>query len=164
MGITRRNTVRTATGTKVAAHRRRGVGYVYFLTTMMLIAVMGVSALLAARVQLRSAGGTNDSTAARFYAQSAIELGLAEIHLDPNWRTNLGTGIWISGQAIGAGTLSLEASILNDGDGNPDNDSVRLIGTGVHGQAQYKTEVTLAALSDKGGLVIPPGSWRRSEG
>ena len=54
-----------------------------------------------------------------------------------NWRINLGSGTWFTDQPIGGGTLSLEVSILDDGDGNPDNDSALLIGTGVHGQATH---------------------------
>ncbi len=154
-------TGRTAT---VDYHRRRGVSYVYFLSTMMLVAVIGLSALMYARIQRRSAQGGDHSIAARFYAQSALELGFAEIHLDPDWRTTLGSGIWISDQPIGDGTLSLEVSILNDGDGNPDNDPALLVGTGVHGQATHKIEVTLGVLSDKGGTVTSIGSGKRNEG
>ena len=147
-----------------AGHRRRGVGYVYFLSTMMLIAVIGVSALMAARIQLRSAGGTGDSTAARLYAQSAIELGLAMIQQDTAWRSNLGSDDWFTDQPIGTGTMSLEGDIVGDEDGNLKNDSLLLIGIGVHGQATHRIEVTLEPLSDKGGLVISPGSWQRNAG
>ena len=145
-------------------HPRRGVGYVYFLSTIMLVSVIGLSALMYARIQRRSAQGGDHSIAARFYAQSALELGFAAIHLNPNWRTNLGSGVWFTDQPIGSGTLSLDVSILNDGDGSPDNDPVLLVGTGVHGQATQKIEVTLEALSDKGGLVISIGSAKRTEG
>ena len=108
MGTTRHRTVRTATGTELITHRRRGVSYVYFLSTIMLVAVIGLSALMYARIQRRSAQGGDHSIAARFYAQSALELGLAEIHLDPSWRRNLGSGAWFTDEPIGSGTLSLD--------------------------------------------------------
>ena len=164
MGTTRHRAVRTATGTRLNTHRRRGMGYVYFLSTTMLLTVIGLSALMYARIERRSAQAGDHSIAARFYAQSALELGFAEIHLDPNWRNNLGSGVWLKDQPIGNGTLSLDVSILDDGDGNLDNDPILLIGTGVHGQATHKIEVTLEALSDKGGLVNSPASGKRHEG
>jgi hypothetical protein len=131
---------------------------------MLLVMVIGLSALMYARIQRRSAQDGNHAMEARFYAQSALELGFAKIHLDPDWRTNLGTGAWITDQPIGGGTLSLDVSILDDSDGNPFNDPVRLIGTGVHGQTQHRMEVTLGVLSDKGGLVTSIGSGKRSTG
>ena len=146
------------------AHRRRGVGYVYFLCTAMLVMVIGLSALMYARIQLRTAQAGNHSMAARFYAQSAIELGIAEIHLDPSWRTNIGSGAWFSDLPIGSGTLSLDVTILSDGDAFPDNNPVLLIGTGVHGQVTHKIEAMLGALSTSGGLVTSVGSGKRSTG
>jgi len=145
-------------------HRRRGMGYVYFLSMTMLLAVISLSALMFTRIQRRSVEGNEDTMAARFYAQSALELGFAKIHLDPNWRTTLGSGAWVTKQPIGGGTLSLDALIANDGDGNPNNDSVMLIGTGVYGLATHKIEVTLDALSTNGGLVTAVGSGRRKAG
>ena len=164
METTRHRPDRSATGTRAGKYRRRGAGYVFFLGTMMLVFVIGLSALMYARIQRRWAQGGDHSIAARFYAQSALELGFVEIHLDPNWRTSLGSGAWFTDLPIGSGTLSLEVSIEDDGDGNPENDPVLLIGTGVHGQATHKTEVTLEALSDQGGLVTSIGSGKRNEG
>ena len=91
MGITKHRAVPAATHSTAGKYRRRGSGYVYFLSTMMLVAVIGVSALMAARIRLRAAGGSNDATAARFYAQSAIELGLVMIQQDGAWRTSRGS-------------------------------------------------------------------------
>ena len=163
METTRHRAVRTATGAELITHRRRGTSYVYFLSTIMLVTVIGLSALMYARIQRRSAQGGDHSIAARFYAQSALELGFAEIHLDPSWRTNLGSGAWFTDQPIGSGTLSLDVSILPDGDGISANNPVLLVGTGVHGHATHKIEVTFTTLSDMGGLVTSIGSGRRNE-
>ena len=57
--------------------------------------------------------------------------------------------------------MSLEAAIVDDGDGNPANDSVMLLGVGTQGEAQYSLELTLDAMSDNGGLTISPGSGQR---
>ncbi|MCP4246502.1 MAG: hypothetical protein GY778_05585, partial [bacterium] len=136
----------------------------YFLSMMMLVGVIGLSAVTVTRVQLRTAEGSNDASAARLYAQSAIELGMAMVQQDSNWRTTLGSGVWFTDQPIGAGTMTLESTIISDADANPENDPVVLIGTGVHGQATHKVEVTLTALSDRGGLAIASGSWKRNTG
>lgn len=143
-------------------HRRRAFAYVYFLTTMMLVGIMGLSGVTIARIQFRSSQGTSDVTEARLYAQSAIELGMAMIQQDSVWRTNLGGGAWFTNQAIGDGTMSLNVSIVADGDGNADNNPVILIGMGVKDEAQHRMEVTLTALSDLGGMVISPESWQRT--
>jgi hypothetical protein len=145
-------------------HRRRGMSYVYFLGTVMLVSVVGLSAAMYARIQLRFARQSDHSVSARFYALSALELGLARINLDPDWKANLGSGVWFTDQQIAEGTCSLEVSILDDADGNPHNDSVLLVATGVHGEATHKIEVTLEALSDSGGLVIAAGSAQRHAG
>jgi len=149
---------------KRANHRRVGMAYVYFLSTMMLVAVIGISALMYARVQRRSAQGADDLMTARLYAQSALERGLAMISTDPNWRTNRGSGAWFTDQSIGDGTFSLDVTILSDADAFPDNDPVLFIGTGVHGVATHKIEMSLEALSDYGGLVISIGSVKRYTG
>ena len=143
-------------------HRRRAFAYVYFLTTMMLVGIMGLSGLTIARIQFRSSQGTSDVTEARLYAQSAIELGMAMIQQDSVWRTNLGGGAWFTNQVIGAGTMSLVVTIVADADAIADNNPVVLIGTGVNGDAQHRMEVTLTALSDLGGMVISPASWQRT--
>ena len=148
---------------KIAAcdHRRRGVAYVFFLGIAMFVTIIGLSALTVVRIQRRDANNANDLSAARLYAQSAIELGFATLHLDPAWRDNLGSGTWYSDAPIGTGALNLEVSITDDGDEHVGNDPLLLTGTGVCGQARHIIEVTLVALSDNGGLVVSPGSWKQ---
>ncbi len=141
-------------------HHRRGSSYVFFMGTAMIVTIIGLSALMAVRIQRRGAEGSNDLAAARFYAQSAIEHGFAMINQDPDWRANLGSGFWFTNQDIHGGTYSLEAAFIDDGDGNPANDDVVLTGTGVHGPASHRTQVTLIAQS--GEVALSPGSWQRS--
>ena len=139
---------------------RRGSAYVLFLTTAMMVTLIGMSALMVIRVQRRSAQSAEGSTLACQHAQSAIEMGFVMINQDPAWRTNLGSGAWITDQSIGTGTMSLNATLQDQGDSDPDNDSVVLIGTGVEGQAIHKMQVTADA--DSGGMVVVPGSWMRN--
>ncbi len=164
MVITRHSGARTATGMTAGKYRRRGASYLYFLGTMILVTVIGLSGLMLTRIRRRSAQSGNDSIAARLYAQSALELGYAKINADPSWRTNLGSGAWIRDLPIHSGTLSLDVSILIDGDGIPENNPILFVATGVHGQATHKIEVTLEALSDMGGMTTSIGSGKRSSG
>ena len=148
------------TASRKHRHRRRASSYVFFMGCAMVVMIIGLSALMAVRIQRRGAEGSNHLAAARFFAQSAIEYGFALINKDANWRTNLGSGFWVTDQGIDGGTFSLEATFIDDGDGIPTNDDVVLTGTGVHGPATHKTQVTLIAQS--GGVVLAPGSWQRT--
>ena len=140
-------------------HRRRGASYVFVLGTGMVVMVMGLSTLMMVRIQRRSNEGSNDLTAARFYAQSAIEYGFAKINQDPDWRMNLGAGPWATDQPIGRGTFSLEAAFVDDGDADASNDPVTLIGSGVSGEAMHRTQVTLIPQGVV--VVVSPGSWKQ---
>ena len=80
--------------TLIQFHRRRGSMYVAVIGCSLVITVIGVSALLAARIERRAAEGTSDLSDARVYAQSAIDLGMYTILSDANWRTNKTNGYW----------------------------------------------------------------------
>jgi Tfp pilus assembly protein PilX len=130
-------------------HRRRGSMYVAVLGSAMAITVMGLSAIMLARVERSSVVGTADSAAARFYAQSAIELGEQHIRQDSNWRTTYTTGVWEANRAIGTGTYTLEGIDTVDGNlSNSASDPVVLRGTGFQGQSRYKLQVTMVAKSN----------------
>ncbi len=148
------------TANRQRSYRRRGSSYVLFMGTAMIVTIIGLSALMAVRIQRRGAEGSNDLAAARFYAQSAIEHGFAKINQKPDWRTDLGSGFWFTNQQIHGGTYSLEAAFIDDGDGKPENDDVLLTATGVHGPSTHKTQVVLVAQS--GEVALSPGSWQRS--
>ena len=148
------------TASRKHRYRRRGSSYVFFMGTAMIVTIIGLSALMAVRIQRRGAEGSNDLAAARFYAQSAIEHGFAMINEKPDWRTDLGSGFWFTNRDIHGGTYSLEATFIDDGDGKPENDDVLLTGTGVHGLASHKTQVMLNAQGSE--VALSPGSWQRS--
>lgn len=128
-------------------YRRRAAGfYLLVLSVSMILMTVGLSALLAVRIQRRGAEGGNDSGAASLYAQSAIELGMHWIESDSAWRTSLGEGSWAFKQPIGAGYFTLEANDLGSKNllqDSADTDSVLLTGTGVQGDARYMLQVTL---------------------
>lgn len=132
--------------THVPHNRRRGSTYIVVLGSSLVVTVIGMAAVMAARVERRSTEGAADMTAARFYAQSAIELGCYLIDSDPNWRTNRVNGTWVSNRTIKTGTLSLLGVDPNDADlSNSATDPLVLTGIGVEGEAKYNLQVSLQA-------------------
>jgi len=112
----------------------------------MVVTIVGISALLAVRIQSRSASMTSELAEARNYAYSAIELGLLWINQDSNWRSNYPNIAWLSGQPIGRGTMTLVVTDPADGDlTDSEYDPVILTGMGVCGIARHKTQLTLVA-------------------
>jgi len=111
--------------------RCRASAYVAVLMTAMIVSVIGVSALSVTRIELRSAQGGNDVTAARFYAQSAIEMGMLRIRGDPSWRTTYSNDVWTSEQPLGNGSYTWKLVDERNGDLAADPSSaVRLYGKG----------------------------------
>ncbi len=134
---------------------RRGSVYLIVLMTSMIVTVIGLSALLVMRVQLRAAANTNDSAQARLFARSGIEMGLLWIQQDPNWRTKKGNGLWADNVPMGSGTFSLEAfdPVDNDITDSPD-DPVILTATGIKGQSRHKLQVTLEPRTGLGAVEV----------
>ncbi|MEE8154478.1 MAG: carbohydrate binding domain-containing protein [Phycisphaerales bacterium] len=134
---------------------RRGSAYLLILMTSMIVTVIGLSALLVMRVQLRAAGDTNNSAQARLCARSGIEMGLLWIQQDPNWRTTQGNGLWADNVPMGSGTFSLEAldPVDNDITDAPD-DPVILTATGIKDQSRHKLQVTLEPRNGLGAVEV----------
>ncbi len=125
---------------------RRGLAYLAVLAVTAIVATMGLGALLAVRVQARAANLMDEVAEARLGALSAIELGRLWISQDSNWRTNRSNGVWVSGQAIGSGTFTLEVTDPIDGNlANRPHDPVVMKATAVKGQARQILQVTLVA-------------------
>lgn len=125
---------------------RRGSAYLMVLAVAMIVATMGLGALVAVRAQMRAAYSAGDATEARQYALSAIELGRLWISEDPQWRTNRPHGVWVSSQPIGSGTYTLEVTDPVDGNlANRPHDPVVMKATAVKGQARHMVQVTLEA-------------------
>lgn len=113
---------------------RRGSMYVAVLMTAIIVAVIGISGLAVTRIQLRSTDGASQVTAARFYAQSAVEMGLHSINADPDWRTTYPNDTWEPRAPIGLGAYTWKLVDEQDGDLADDpTQPVRLYGKGVAG-------------------------------
>ena len=140
------------------SRRRRASIYVVVLGTSMAVMTIGLSALMAARIERRSVAGGTDFAQARLYAQTAIEMGFLWINNDADWRNNRANGVWVAEQPCGGGKFTLEVVDPDDDDLVIEpNDFVDLTGTGKCGEATYKLRVTIVPRN--GGYEILPGSW-----
>lgn len=147
------------TGMASFVMRRRGSTYVLVLGATMLVTVIGLSSILAIRVQRRTTEGTRDMLQARLNAKSAIEHGFFWIREDPNWRQTRGQGPWAVDAPMGEGTATLEVVFEDDGDTDPNNNPALLTGTGVVGPARQMIEVRIVPVN--GGFVVPPNGWNQ---
>ena len=140
---------------------RRGSSYLLVLSVSMIIALIGLSGLIAARIDHKIATNSSDATEARCYALAAIEMGIFAIEEDPlNWRKNFHNGDVPEDIPIGNGTLTLQVIDPLDGDLlNDDTEPILMTGIGVKGIARHKEQVTVVFT---GGVTsFMPGSWKQ---
>jgi len=129
-------------------HPRRtphGSIYVVALSFGLLLAVIGLGTIAAARSYNRAQDRMNDAADARNYAFSAVEVARRQIASDPNWRTDYSNGTWFSSQPIGSGTMSVQVVNPNGPLNNADNDPVIITALGFKGTARQMLTVTLTA-------------------
>jgi hypothetical protein len=124
-------------------HSRSGYLYVAVMVVATLVGLVGLSAISVARMELRSAVETQDSSNATRLSQSGIELALAKLKTDPAWRTSLASGTEYppGGVSLNGGTLSWKV-IDSDGSLSDDNsDFVKIYGIGRCGGMTTVTSV-----------------------
>ncbi len=132
--------------TPKATNRRRGSIYVAVLGSSMLVTVVGLSALMATRIERRGAQDAGDLAKARFHARTGIEMGLFRIGADPDWRANRTNGLWEEDKPVGTGSYTLSGVDPDDGDLNDDErEPLRLDAVGMEGEARFSLQVTLNA-------------------
>lgn len=80
---------------------RRGSVYIIVLMTALVVSLIGVSAIIGVRSQFRM-GDTEEAIAkSRLYAQSAVELVLLRLALDPGWRADHVNDDWAPVEHVG---------------------------------------------------------------
>ncbi len=124
--------------------RPGGSIYIHVLASSLLVTIIGLGALAAVRVEMRSARLTRDYGEARACAVSAVELGLLHVRQDPGWRTTWSSGTWLDDKALGAGHFTLlgidpQDNLLGDSESDP----LVLTGIGTRGIARHKAQVML---------------------
>jgi hypothetical protein len=156
---------------------RDGVTYVLVLGTTLMVAVMGLSGLIAARSQSRNARQLQAVASASDLALSAVARGRMLIKADQNWRTTYASGLWSAEQQLGEGFFnwkvidaSTGGSVLHSGiESLSDTSSVKIIGKGRVGNVIHLTSVEVAvtkspydalksALHAQGAVTLTSGS------
>ncbi len=147
--------------------RRSAVMYITLLASSTLVAVIGLSALSAVRIERRAAEDGYDAVQARLNARAGVELAILWVDNNPNWRTTYTNGAWSADLNFGGSkTVGVEGYDLSDADlSDSPSDPLVLVGVGKSGNAVHKTAVTLnplfppisaltSALHADGGIVI----------
>ena len=123
---------------------RRGSLYIAVLGVATFVAVVGLSALAAVRIQQRVASLNEAAAQADFYAQSATDLTMFWIAADANWRTTYANDTWTTERSDGP--VRFNFKLVDELDGNLANDPtqpVRLYGRATAGDAVRMYSVQL---------------------
>ena len=88
-------------------NRRTGGVYIAVLGTALIVALLGMSALIGQRIQNRMLVASADIRQAQLNANTAVELALLTMKQDTNWRTTYSNGNWFVNRSTGAGTCTL---------------------------------------------------------
>jgi hypothetical protein len=123
---------------------RRGGVYIAVLGSAMIVALLGLCALIGQRIENRLVVSSTDIRQAQLNASTAIELAMLTIKQDSNWRTNYSNGNWFTNRSTSAGTCTvnvvdpLDSSLSNNAD-----DPFVITGIGYSGQAEQRLKVTV---------------------
>jgi Tfp pilus assembly protein PilX len=123
---------------------RRGSLYIAVLGVALLITIIGISAMLAARVEHRALVDTEAAVKADFGATSITDLALFWITADYNWRTTYTNNTWTP--ALATDGMTLRFKLVDELDGNLANDPtqpVRLYAKAIVGRAVRLESVLL---------------------
>lgn len=152
------------------SNRRRGSLYVAVLSVALLITIIGVSAVLAARVEQRALVDTEAAAKADCGVASMVDLGLYWITADSNWRTTYVNDTWST--ALVTDGMTLRGKLVDEIDGNLADDPtepVRLYAKAVVGRA-VRIESVLCQprsgwnLVNNGGMESGGVGWYTSHG
>ncbi len=109
--------------------RCRGSAYVLVLMVSVFVAVVGLSAMTAGRIQTRTANASQDAAKAGYYAQSMVDLGLYKAMTTPGWRTTHTNDTWTPDYTWGEAIVTYKFVDEIDGDlANDPTQPVRLYG------------------------------------
>src|SRR4051794_27692887 len=122
---------------------RKGGVYIAVLGSAMIIALLGMCALIGQRIGNRLVVASTDIRQAQLNASTAVELALLAMKQDTNWRTTYTNGSWFTNRSTGVGSCTanvvdpIDASLSNGAD-----DPVVVTGIGYSGSAEQRMQVT----------------------
>ena len=117
----------TRTASRRDASRREGSIYLLVLCSALLVGTIGLSALLAVRIQRRTEAASEAAVKARVYAQAVIDLVHARIEADAEWRDTYDDDKWTDEESWGECTFCFKLDDEEDGSLDDDpSQSIRL--------------------------------------
>lgn len=118
------------------------------LVSSAIVMVVGVSALMAVRIEQSVAAGAGRAAEARVHARAAIEMALTEVNDDPTWRDSHTHDQWTDPRALAAGQVQYKLVNTTGGELADDPTSaVWLYGRAIHGQVERTARVLLQPTS-----------------
>src|SRR5215211_7426956 len=123
---------------------RTGGVYIAVLVSAMIVALLGMCALIGQRIENRLVVASTDIRQAQLNANTAVELAILAMKQDANWRTTYSNGNWFTNRTTGIGTCT--ANVVDPLDGNlvgSADDPVVVTGIGYSGGAQQRAQVTV---------------------
>src|SRR4051812_28281013 len=96
-------------------NRRTGGVYIAVLGSAMIVALLGLCALIGQRIENRLVVDSTDIRQAQLNAGTAVELALLTMKQDTSWRSNNANGNWFTNRNIGNGTCTVNVVDPNDG-------------------------------------------------
>lgn len=125
-------------------HSRRASIYVLVLGTTLAVTLIGLSALMAARISLRMVTDQRDAAEARELARSGIEYARWIMSTDTDWRKRASPADWLNRASFGNGVITVSVVDAGDGDlADDNNDDATVTSTGEVGASRYAIAVQL---------------------
>jgi len=146
---------RTATGSH---RRRRGIALLLTLFAVAIAATLALSFLSAQSTSLGVARNIQAHPRARYVAESGLELAIAYVRANADWRTTRPNGTWVTDEAFADGTFTLvgvDGEDINhdgivDGDGNLADDASDPVTVTSTGTVAGTSHVATAVITPNG--------------
>ncbi|MEL7087902.1 MAG: carbohydrate binding domain-containing protein [Planctomycetota bacterium] len=139
--------------TRPTRTRAHGSVLVLVMGVSAIVGVIGLSSLLAVRMQHRDVDGRADATQAAILADGALRIVHARLSNDDDWRSAHTSGVWSAAETLGAdAAMRYRLTDERDGDlADREDDPARLTVRIAHGDA-----VRLASIQIAGGATLGP--------
>jgi len=153
---------------------KRGAALLLALLAVAVAVTLAVTFLGAQSTSVGIARNIQDHAKARHVAESGLELAVAHIRSNDNWRSDRPNGTWVTDEAFGPGTFTIAGqdgvdadgdgaiTVPAEGDGDLTDDPAELVTLSATGKVGGTTHVVRAVIRPVPALgdlllVVPPG-------
>ncbi|MBU0719324.1 MAG: hypothetical protein KJ749_13845 [Planctomycetes bacterium] len=151
-------------------HRRRGVALLLVLFAVAISATLALSFLGGQSTSLGIARNIQNHSPARYVAESGLELAIAYVQADEDWRTDQSQGTWVTDEPFGDGTFTIvgqdgedtDGDGVVDGDGDLADDDTDLLTLTATGTVNGASHIARAVLTPIPGNDLV-GHWKLDE-